>query len=61
MSEKRRVDGKTFDERVQELEQVTTPEKAREIAAIEFGMSGDVVILNEDGTPVNPLDDERGL
>lgn len=56
--EERRIDGLTFDERVKELEQITTPEKAQFLAGIEFGLSGDVVQVDERGNPVNPLDDD---
>jgi len=37
--------GLTFEERVTELEQITTHDTATEIASIEYGYGGDAVAL----------------
>lgn len=47
-----RARGLTFDERVTELEQITTHDTATEIARIEYGYGGDAVALSlDDGSP----------
>lgn len=44
--------GLTFEERVAELEQITTHDTATEIASIEYGYGGDTVALApDDGSP----------
>ncbi len=45
--------GLTFEERLAELEQITTHDTATEIASIEYGFGGDTVAL--------PLEPENAL
>jgi len=53
-----RARGLTFEQRVAELEQITTLGTATEIASIEYGYGGDIVALapddeSPDGQPVD--------
>ena len=50
--------GLTFEERVAELQQITTHGTATEIASIEYGYGGDAVVLPLE--PENALLDDNG-
>ena len=43
----RTVEGKTFDQWVAEAEQYTTPNKARELACVMFGLEPDLLDVTE--------------